>query len=183
MLKYRSFYSRGFTLIEVLISMVVLAVGLLGLAAMQAMSLRDNQDAYYYQQATLLTYEMQDRIMVNQDYWANAATSNSIPSPSQGNSCNSATDPCSPADMAAYDYWYWEDSVKKTFPAPKTATNSVVDIQLSNTISDEVRGACNGANTKPESLCLMMHWGRTNVKTTGKLSGDASFYLEITPSL
>ena len=57
-MKKCSSYSHGFTLIEVLVSMVILAVGLLGLAAMQAISLRDNQDVYYYQQATLLAYEM-----------------------------------------------------------------------------------------------------------------------------
>jgi len=182
MLKYRSFYSRGFTLIEVLISMVVLAVGLLGLAAMQALSLRDNQDAYYYQQATLLAYEMQDRIMVNQGYWATAASSYSIPSPSQGDLCSSVANPCTEASMAAYDYWYWEDSAKRIFPPPKNASTKVVDIQLSNTISDEIRGACNGASTRPESLCLIIHWARTNAKTTGKLSGDSSLYLEVTPS-
>ena len=62
----------GFTLIEVLISMVILAIGLLGLAAMQTISLRDNQDAHYYQQATLLAYEMQDRIRANNNVnWSN----------------------------------------------------------------------------------------------------------------
>ncbi|MDD5753949.1 MAG: type IV pilus modification protein PilV [Methylococcales bacterium] len=175
------FKSRGFTLIEVLISMVILAIGLLGLAAMQAISLRDNQDAYYYQQATLLAYEMQDRIMVNQHYWAN----NPIPSASTTASCRCLASPCtgcSEAQMAANDYQYWLDSVTKIFPAPKGTNVKRVDIQLSSAVTDVPRGACNGTNTKTTTLCLIIHWGRTNVRTTGKLSGDASFYLEVTPS-
>lgn len=176
----RMFNARGFTLIEVLISMVILAIGLLGLAAMQAISLRDNQDAYYYQQATLLAYEMQDRIMVNQHYWA--ANVNSIPGASKGNACDSAAHVCTESLMAAYDYWYWNDNATNIFPAPKGTNAKRVEIKKSSTVTDVPRGSCNGVNTKSTTLCLIIKWGRTNVQTTGKLSGDASFYLEVTPS-
>jgi prepilin-type N-terminal cleavage/methylation domain-containing protein len=45
--------SSGFTLIEVLIAMLVLAVGLLGLAGLQATRLRNNQRAYNRNQAVV----------------------------------------------------------------------------------------------------------------------------------
>lgn len=54
--------NRGFTMVEVLIAMLVLAIGLLGLAALQAQTLRFNHDAYLRTQATLLTYDIIERM-------------------------------------------------------------------------------------------------------------------------
>lgn len=56
---------RGFTLIEVMVAVVVLAIGLLGLAGLQATSLRFNDSAYQRSQATALAYDMADRIRTN----------------------------------------------------------------------------------------------------------------------
>ncbi len=168
--------ARGFTLIEVLISMVILAIGLLGLAAMQAISLRDNQDAYYYQQATLLAYEMQDRIRGNNTAnWLGVA-------PNYSTTTCVATPGCSPDAMAINDYGYWQNSVKGTntipgiLPKPKDASTKMVDIQLSSGVN---KSGCVG--TYPTSLCLITTWGRTNSKTSGTLSKDSTFYLEVTP--
>lgn len=57
--------SAGFTLIEILISVVVLAIGLLGMAALQMNGLRNNQSAYFRAQATQLAYDMADRMRTN----------------------------------------------------------------------------------------------------------------------
>ena len=57
--------NTGFTLIEVLIAMIVLAVGLLGLAGLQATSLRNNQSAYNRIKATQLAYDIADRMRAN----------------------------------------------------------------------------------------------------------------------
>lgn len=56
---------RGFTLVEILVAVVVLAIGLLGLAGLQATSLRFNSSAYLRSQATNLAYEMADRMRAN----------------------------------------------------------------------------------------------------------------------
>ena len=56
---------RGFTLLEVLIAVMLLAVGLLGLAGLQAVSLRNNHSAYLRSQATMLTYEIIDSMRTN----------------------------------------------------------------------------------------------------------------------
>lgn len=57
--------AAGFTLIEVLIAIVVLAVGLLGFALLQTMSVRFAQSANYRTQATNLTYELIDQMRMN----------------------------------------------------------------------------------------------------------------------
>ena len=56
---------RGFTLFEVLIALVVLSVGLLGLASLQTTTLKFNQGAYLRTQATNLAYDMADRMRTN----------------------------------------------------------------------------------------------------------------------
>ena len=56
---------RGATLIEVLVAMLVLSVGLLGLAGMQMTALKSNQSAYYRSQATVLAYDIMDRMRAN----------------------------------------------------------------------------------------------------------------------
>lgn len=50
----------GFSLIEVMVAVLVLALGLLGMAALQSVSLRYNQSANYRTQATNLAYEFID---------------------------------------------------------------------------------------------------------------------------
>ena len=58
-------FSRGVSLIEILITVLILAIGLLGLAGLQATSLRNNQSAYVRTQATYLAYEITDAMRAN----------------------------------------------------------------------------------------------------------------------
>jgi len=56
---------RGFSLIEVLIALLVLAFGLLGFALLQTMNLRFTQSANYRTQATNLAYDLLDQMRAN----------------------------------------------------------------------------------------------------------------------
>jgi type IV pilus assembly protein PilV len=58
-------HDRGFSLIEVLVALVVLSVGLLGLAALQSTATQFNTSAYTRSQATILAYDVADRIRAN----------------------------------------------------------------------------------------------------------------------
>ena len=57
--------ARGFTLIEVLVTAVVLAIGLLGLGLLQVTSLNNQLEAYHRAQANMMLEEMSNRIRVN----------------------------------------------------------------------------------------------------------------------
>lgn len=55
----------GFTLLEVLITVVIVALGLLGLGALHVRAMRDTTNAYLRSEATILTQDMADRIRAN----------------------------------------------------------------------------------------------------------------------
>jgi type IV pilus assembly protein PilV len=53
---------RGFYMLEVLVSVLILAIGLLGLAALQSRALRYNHDAYVRSQAAILANDITERM-------------------------------------------------------------------------------------------------------------------------
>lgn len=55
----------GFTLIEVLVTLVLVSVGLLGIAALQLTTLQGNQESYVRSQASVLAGDILDRIRAN----------------------------------------------------------------------------------------------------------------------
>lgn len=61
----RAARQRGFTLLEVLIALLVLAFGLLGFALLQTMNLRFTQGANYRTQAANLAYDLLDQVRAN----------------------------------------------------------------------------------------------------------------------
>lgn len=58
---------RGFTLVEVLVTLVILSVGLLGIAALHTASLRNNLDSALRSQASALAADIADRMRANRD--------------------------------------------------------------------------------------------------------------------
>jgi type IV pilus assembly protein PilV len=68
-------HALGFTLMEVLIAMLILAIGVLGIVALQFKGLQYNQDAYFRSQVNILAYDIMDRMRLNQADAATYATS------------------------------------------------------------------------------------------------------------
>ncbi len=56
---------RGLSLIEVLVAVVIISLGLLGMAGLQASSLRGSQSAVYRAQAAQLAADMAERMRAN----------------------------------------------------------------------------------------------------------------------
>lgn len=73
----------GFSLIEVLISVLILAVGLLGAAAIQLNALKYTDSSMMTSQASFVAYDMLDRIRANPD--ANYALANLASAPTASN--------------------------------------------------------------------------------------------------
>jgi type IV pilus assembly protein PilV len=56
---------KGVTLIEVLVTVMILSIGLLGLAGMHFHGLKNNQSSYFRSQATILGYTILDSMRAN----------------------------------------------------------------------------------------------------------------------
>jgi len=55
----------GFSMLEVLVAILVLAIGLLGMAGLTATSMRNSHGAYHRNQAVWLAYDVADRMRAN----------------------------------------------------------------------------------------------------------------------
>lgn len=115
----------GFTLIELLVAVVILSVGLLGLAGMQITGLRSVNNASSYTQATLAVNDLVERIRANpvaSDANAFAAIDSdsaadidcaAMPAPYCSAYYDGATlaavdaESCTPAELALYDLNVW----------------------------------------------------------------------------
>ncbi|MDJ0806800.1 MAG: type IV pilus modification protein PilV [Gammaproteobacteria bacterium] len=64
-IKHSMVKNRGFSLLEILVSVVVLAIGLLGIAGLQAVGLKSNQSAYMRTQAASQITSILDRMRAN----------------------------------------------------------------------------------------------------------------------
>jgi type IV pilus assembly protein PilV len=108
------FHGRGFTLIEVLVAIVVLSIGLLGLAGLQAISLQNNHSAYLRMQATLAANDMTDRMRANMG--AVKAKNYNKPTATQHTECKTTTG-CSPQYMAENDAYEWNTNTLALLPS------------------------------------------------------------------
>lgn len=110
--------NNGFTLIEVLIAMLILAGGLLGLAGLQAASLRNNLSAYNRSQATQLAYDMADRMRANPVETNKFATSAYVATSTAAvtPSCKTVSTSCTPALMAQTDRAQWNTNISSAIP-------------------------------------------------------------------
>ena len=97
---------HGFTMLEILISIIVIMIGILGIAGIQMLSINNTEIARYQSLAAILASSMAADIQGNTAYWATSTANISIVGgvvtngPTPGN-CVAAI--CSPAQQAGYD--------------------------------------------------------------------------------
>ncbi|MBI3772294.1 MAG: type IV pilus modification protein PilV [Gammaproteobacteria bacterium] len=100
---------RGLTILEILIALVILAVGLLGVAGLQASALRNNHSAYLKSQATTMVMDMADRIRANPrgaTLYAGYDSANAKP---EDPGCLNKG--CSSSQLSQYDLYEWHQQL------------------------------------------------------------------------
>jgi len=104
----------GFGLVEVLVTLIIVAVGLLGAASLQLLSKRSNYDAAQRTTAAHLGQDLLERMRSNPSALINYMQDGTLGGGTLGIAppvaCTDAT-VCTPEELAAYDLWQWEQSL------------------------------------------------------------------------
>jgi type IV pilus assembly protein PilV len=114
----RAEQQRGVSLIEVLVSLVILSVGVLAVVALQLVAKRNNADAAQRTIAAQLAYDMLERMRANSaparlnEYrtadnapLGRGSLGDTEPTP------NCRTAACTPAQLVTHDRWEWEQTL------------------------------------------------------------------------
>lgn len=110
---------NGFTLIEVLIALVILAVGLLGTASLTLSSLQSSQGAALRSQASALAGDLGERLRANRDFAISNDTDYLLAEDADATSKPSCADSnagCSPTDQAQRDLFEWRATLAANLP-------------------------------------------------------------------
>ena len=113
---------QGFSMIEVLVTLVLVAITMLGAAGLQVYAMKQNQGSSYRTQAILLSTDMAERIEANKIAATRgqyALASGVVAAPTvdliPAKNCNTA--PCTSAQLAVFDLAMWRNQISNTFPA------------------------------------------------------------------
>lgn len=118
--------AKGFTLIEVLIALVVVSVGLLGMAKTQALALSSTQLSAGRSLIALQAASLASAMHGNPAYWraglapSNFSTTGATVSDSTGilnATVGDCTTLCNPAQLAAHDVQIWASNMNQQFPS------------------------------------------------------------------
>jgi type IV pilus assembly protein PilV len=108
--------NRGFTLLEILVALLVLSIGLLGLAGLQTFSLRNNHSAFLRSQAVVLAYDALDRLRSNRDQamlGTGSAYNTSYSEAASSYSSTGCASNCTSSAVATYDLAAWKADVER----------------------------------------------------------------------
>ena len=128
---------RGLTLIESMISLLIISVGLLGIAALQITAMKQNAIALNHSQAVWIGYDMADRIRANVLQFTNYAgidTSNTY-----AQDCMSAA--CSNTQMVTADAAEWSTQIQNLPAGRGIIAGDATRLDVSVMWDDEGTGA------------------------------------------
>ena len=113
--------SRGFSLVEVLIALVIMSIGMLGIAGLYVQSLQAGRTSMLRHHAVTLAGDIADRIRANPT--AGAAYTAAI---GTDNNCVAMNADCDVAEMAAHDIFLWQAQAREFLPPMGDGTQQVV---------------------------------------------------------
>ena len=134
----------GFTLLEVMIAIAILAIGMLGIAGLHMVSMEHNHAALLRSQAISISQDIIERMRNNPDAVV-AGTFDDVTSTGQtmpSTTCLTADDGCTSAELAAIDIAQWaqminsisDDNSRHQLPGAsatiKAGANSIFTIKI-----------------------------------------------------
>lgn len=132
----------GVSLIEVLVSALVVSIGLVGVAGLQVASLKNNQSALMRSQATALAYDLADRMRSNR---AGAGSGFYDPDAAALKSGCVSTAGCTAQELAQNDLAQWKAALAANLPAGQ---GFVCIDSTPNDGASAASPACDGSGTQ-----------------------------------
>ncbi|MFN9707997.1 MAG: type IV pilus modification protein PilV [Burkholderiales bacterium] len=122
------FLERGTSLIEALVSLVVLAFGILGMLGIQIKSMSDNKNATQRVIAARIADDLFERIKANRGGISNISSyvigvnqwPATNPPPIDSDRCDKIF--CSPQQQSAFDLWQWRERVSRMLDGGRATT-------------------------------------------------------------
>lgn len=128
-------FQQGFTLVEIAVAVLILAIGILGVAGMQSVGVRESQNTYFRSQAILLVGDMAGKMRANA-VEAKKGDGSAYLLEADADACDMKGDPCSSTEIAGFDLAQWEDSVTNSgLPGVSQVVSHIGDVKDG---SDEV---------------------------------------------
>jgi type IV pilus assembly protein PilV len=121
--------ARGFSMVEVLVTLIVIAVGMLGVAKLQALAISSTGVAKLRSLAALEAASLAGAMRANRDYWSATPDSFTVAGAvltdptgqltAIGNCNTGGTLPCTNQQMAAFDVNNWITDLNNVLPNPQ----------------------------------------------------------------
>lgn len=127
--------AQGFSLIELLVAVVIMAVGILGVAGLQVVSLQQNRSALYRAEAVQLANDIVDRMRVNKNVTYTALID---AAPASTTDCE--VNACTPTQMKDYDVAQWKCSIN-SYKADGTDITACTQYMSPDGVTKGIKGA------------------------------------------
>jgi type IV pilus assembly protein PilV len=177
----RTARTRGFSLIEVMVALIIICVGLLGIAKLQALMLSNTGASRTRALAALEASSIAAAMHADRDYWAGTPAATTTVTDTAGNESVTSTDatlqttpncyygqadaPCTAAKVAAFDLQNWMSDMYNVLPG---STSTI---------------AC--ANTGVVSCTITIAWQEKTVASNAQESANTfqsqSYQLVVDP--
>ncbi|TKA93536.1 type IV pilus modification protein PilV [Halopseudomonas bauzanensis] len=155
---------RGISLLEVLISLLILSLGALGFAGLQLKGLKTTEDANYRAQATLIAQDAVERLLSNPGEISAYLNGNGYTAVAPGSAppttCMDSA--CSSSEMAAWDKSHLVWTAANSLPAGQImitdcAFNGAQCVIVSwNGMAPGTCSTASGINNAIDSTCLVL---------------------------
>ncbi|MCG6937278.1 MAG: type IV pilus modification protein PilV [Gammaproteobacteria bacterium] len=141
--------SKGFTLLEALIGFLILSIGMLGIASLQAVSLKAGKTSVYGSVAMMKVEELFESMR------ANPTVLSTYASAGVNNACT-GTKNCTETELAQDDVYWWEKNLKAGLPGaattvvtvtPAVAPSKMATVKIDITWSERNKDTSTGADT------------------------------------
>lgn len=154
----------GFSLVEVMVALIVMSVGLLGIAKMQALALTSTTSARMRSLVALEASSLASTMRADRGYWANIKADPTVQFSGGAVTANdntlvlNATCPCTPPQIAYGDLQEWVQNLRK----------QVADVQ--GTVSCTVPASTAPA---PISCAISLNWPENLVASNAQQAAQA----------